>query len=132
MHDRPDLQATNAVVANSSLAEEGTAGARQVVIMNGGHNRNSGVPASIEHSGAEQRKRVVDMDDLGAVLAQRSLKITVGFAAPDDPRRKRYPLRHRPLLDLVAAPAEPHDLVSQGCERLALLVDDAVLSAGGT
>jgi hypothetical protein len=36
------------------------------------------------------------------------------------------------LLDLVAAAAEPYDLMSLGCERLALLVYDTVLSAGST
>ena len=69
MQDRPDGQAVSTVVANSSVAEERTVGTRQPVIVNRGHNRNPRIAASIEHSRAEQRKRVVDVDDLGAVLA---------------------------------------------------------------
>ena len=120
------------VVANGSAAEERAVGARQPVIVNGGHNGNPRIAAGIEHSRTEQGKRVMDVDDVGAVLAQHCFQITRGFAAPDGPGRKRRFLRQRPSLDLVAAAAEPHDLVSQGCERLALLVDDTVLSAGST
>ena len=119
-------------MADGATAKERAVGAGQPVIVNGGHDRNPRVPASIEHSRAKQGKRVVDVNDLGAVLAQYCFQITVGFAAPDGPGRKRRFLRHRPLLNLVAAAAKPHDLVSQGCERLALLVDDTVLPAGST
>jgi hypothetical protein len=119
-------------VANSSTAEEHAVGAHQLVIVKGGHDRNSRIAARIEHSGAEQRKRVVDVDDLGAVLAEYCFQITVAFAAPDDPGRKRRLLRQGPLLDLVATAAEPHDLVSQGCKRLAVLVNGTVLTARST
>ena len=132
MHDGPDGQATGTVVAHSSVAEERTVGASQPVIVHGGDDRNPRIPASVEYSIAQQRKRVVDVDHLGAVLAQHCFQVTVGFAAPDGPGRKRRLLRHRPLADLVAAAAEPHDLVSLGGERLALLIDDTVLSAGST
>jgi hypothetical protein len=101
-------------MANGSRAEKHAVGAHQPVIVQGGHNGNSRIAASVEHSIAKQRKRVVDVDNLGAVLAQYRFQITVGFAAPDGPGRKRRFLRHRPSLDLVAAAAEPHDLVSQG------------------
>jgi hypothetical protein len=114
MQDRLDRQAMSTVVANSSTAEERAVGARQLVIVNGGYNRNPRIAASIEHSRAEQGKRVMNVDNLGALLAQHRFQITTGFAAPDGPDRKRRFLRHRPLLDLVAAAAEPHDLVSQG------------------
>ena len=120
------------VVADRSASEERTVGAHQPVIVKRGHHRNPPVAASIKHSSAEQGKRVVDMDDLGAVLAQHCLQVTACFAAPDGPDRKRCFLRHRPLVDLIAATAEPHDLVSQGFERLALLVDDPILSAGSS
>src|SRR6516164_2321955 len=121
-----DWQAMSTVVADSSTAEEGTARARQLVIVNSGYNGNPRITASIEDSCAEQRKRVVDVDHLRAVLVQHCPQITVGFAAPDRPHRERRLLRHRPLLDLVAAPPKPHDLVAQGRERFALLVDDTV------
>jgi hypothetical protein len=88
MQDRPDRLALSTVVANRSIAEERAVGARQPVIVNGGHNRNPRIAASIEHSRAEQGKRIVDMDNLGVVLAQYCFQITGGFAAPDGPGRQ--------------------------------------------
>ena len=79
-----------------------------------------------------QMINTMDVDDLRAMLAQQCLQLTVGLPAPDRPDRKRRFLHHRPLHDLITAPAEPDDLVSQGCEGLALLVDDTVLSAGSS
>ena len=76
MQDRPDGQTMSTVVAYSSTAEECAVGACQPVIVDGGHNRNPRIAASIEHSRAEQGKRIVDVDDLGAVLAQYCFQIT--------------------------------------------------------
>ena len=130
MQDRWRGQSMSAVVADGPIAKKGAVGTHQLVVVNGGHDRNPRIAASVENGSAKQRKRVVHVHNIGTMFAQRRLQLTERFTAPDGPDWKRRLLRPRPLLDLVAAAAEAQDLMSQGGERLALLVDNTVLPAG--
>ena len=72
MHNRADGQATSAVVADCPAAVERAGRAPEPVIVNGGHDRNTRIAARIEHSRADQGKRVMDMDDVrGGARATR-------------------------------------------------------------
>ena len=129
VHDPRDGKAVHAVVTGGALTEEVAAGADQPVIVQGRHYRHPGVPAGVQDRGAEQGKGVVHVHDVGPVPAQRRGQVAAGPAAPDHPGRQRRLLRRRPVLDLIAVSAEPHDLVPGAGERLALPVDDEVLPA---
>src|ERR1700730_6455716 len=118
------------VVADGAVTEKVTTGARELVIVNGGHNRKRRVPGCVQDSRAEQGEGVVHVHDVGPMRAQQRSQAAVSLAAPDDPGRQRHLLRPGPILNLVAAGLESHDLVPACRARLAFGVNDAVLAAG--
>ena len=118
------------IVANSTIAEERAVGdaSRSWEWWPQQQPEHRG---KLEHARAEERKSVVDVDDLWTVLAQHCLHIMAGFATQHVLAGSDAVLPP-PLPDFVAAAAEPYDLVSGGRERRSLLVDETVLSAGST
>ncbi len=128
--DAPDRQVPGTVMAHRAVPEELPVGAGQLVVVDGGHQRDPGVPAGVQHRRAQQRERVVQVHDVRALGGQDGGQVAVRFPAPHRLGRQGGLLGLGPALDVVAEALEPDDLVPPGRERVALAVDDPVLAAG--
>ena len=85
--------------------------------------------AGVQDGGAEEGEGVVHVDDVGFGAGEGGAQVAVGFLAPDDPAGQGGLLGHGPVLDRVAVPFEPDDLVAAVGQRFPLVVDDPVLPA---
>jgi hypothetical protein len=79
---------------------------------------------------AEERKRVVDVDDVGPGLLDLALEEVLSLARPHDAERKLGLLPERPVLDLVAQQLELVDVAAVLAQQLDLVVDDLVSPLG--
>ena len=69
-------------------------------------------------AGTEERKRVVDVDDVGSGPLDRALEEVLPLARPHDAERKLRLLPERPILDLVAQQLELVDVAAVLAEQL--------------
>jgi hypothetical protein len=104
-------------MADLPITEEVAAGAEEFVVVQCRHHGNAGIPARIQHGRAEQRERVVQVDDIGTEPVERSGEAAARLRVPDHPGRQGRLGRCRPRIDLVAVPFEMLDVVAPFPQR---------------
>ena len=130
MRDRSEWQTPDTVFADRAVPIEASTRAKGAEIVQGVHDCCTGVSRRPQARGAEQRKRVVKVHDIGFELFDRGACPRVSVDRPDDACRQRRPARQRPRCNVVAVRLEPVNRAAVGGKQGPLVDGDCVFPTG--
>jgi len=129
MADPGQRYATEALVADGTVPVERAGRTHGAVVVKREHGRHPSVPARVEDRWADERKGVVNVDDVGPALAQDRRQLATRSGTPDDAARNERLLHGRLPGDVLAETLESGDRVTGRLEHRSLLVDDPIFAA---
>ena len=125
-HAVPGDELPEAVFTGPSLAVEKRVGTEQAVVVQRLHHRAGLGARRVVDRRREQRKRVVEVDHVGALLPDQTPHAVIALAVPDGPDRQPNAAE---LLDAVVVHRVPHHVVAVGLQQCGLGEEDVIFAA---
>ena len=125
----PGRGPAEAVLAHPSVAEERRGGAQGAEVVQRLDDADVRAVCGAESGRAEQRERVVEVDDVGPEARDRAPHHPCSVTRPHDTAGQRQRFAARPAGDVVALDGEHLDRDARAAEEARLLLDYRVLAA---